>query len=73
MDQASEAGRYLRSLPRTPKQKTCLVCGKAFETTGRGKYCSARCRWDAFQQKRAAEAARLGLAAPAGEDERGQA
>jgi hypothetical protein len=50
--------------PRTKQRAlSCLVCGKAFTTRGRGRYCSGTCRSRAHRRK-VAEAVRLGLGEP---------
>jgi hypothetical protein len=44
------AGR-IRASRRARKQKTCLRCERAFETVGRGLYCSRTCRELAFRER----------------------
>jgi rRNA maturation endonuclease Nob1 len=54
----TEAARFLGSLPKQKRYaRTCSVCGKAFQATARGKFCTAICR-ARDQTKRKTEARR---------------
>ncbi len=49
----TELARRLGKLPKRKRyQQTCPVCGRQFETTKRGIYCSANCRAKAQYRRR---------------------
>jgi tRNA(Ile2) C34 agmatinyltransferase TiaS len=50
-EERAEAGRKLAAF-RTRKERTCPVCGKVFETWGKGIYCSTECRVKAWRTAR---------------------
>ena len=63
----SEAARLLGKMPKKRQvQQTCPMCGRTFQTTRRGIYCSPPCRSKA-QRQREAQARKATAAAESAE------